>query len=414
RPEDLKSTLPPNLSINWRTWQALPLVEITEKLIDVFTLQKKQQALPFLLAFRDLVAQFSKGGERGISTFLEWWNEEGCEKALPSASQSDAVQVMTIHKSKGLAFDVVMLPFCSWSLDGLANSVFWVDTADSDFSDLGSAPVNYKKTLGRTLFSKAYFEELLYNYMDALNMLYVATTRTRTHLYITAPGVAPEKDAPVNICGDLIYQVLRAHSGEIGADFADEILIGEALPGPENTSQKEGWQFEHYPLSNRLNDALNSDTVYEQLDLLSGNTSRRRGLILHDVLAQTTLVEEVDSVLLTMQQTGIFRQSEFDELKKLAVNVLSQPQLAELLGGPYCTVNEQTIIDGEGRSYRPDKILLGDMETVIIDFKFTDEPKPAHIKQVENYQDLLQQMGYPGIRSYLYYGYLNELRAVSA
>lgn len=413
RPETMEPILPAELCRNWRGWQALPLTEITEKLIAVFGLQNHQQSLPFLLAFRDLVAQFSKTGERGISTFLSWWDEEGNRKALPSASQSNAVQVMTIHKSKGLAFDVVMLPFCSWNLDGMANSIFWVDTADTGFAELGSAPVHYKKALGKTHFGKAYFEELLYNFMDALNMLYVATTRTKNHLYITSPGQAAGKDEPMNISGDLIYHALKLYSEEISTEFNEGVFIDEPVLTGQNELQNEGWAFESYPISNRLNEALNSETVYEQLDLLSGNNSRRRGLILHDVLAQTTSMDDVDSVLTAMQQTGLFRQLEFAELKQLAMNVLGEPQLAELLSRPYKNVNEQTIIDGKGDSYRPDKVLLGDAETLIIDFKFTDEPKPAHNKQVLNYQNLLREMGYPNIRSYLYYGYLNELREVN-
>ena len=75
-------------------------------------------------------------------------------------------------------------------------------------------------------------------------------------------------------------------------------------------------------------------------------------------------------------------------------------------------MSEQTIISSTGDSYRPDKVLIGANEVVIIDFKFTDEPKPAHYKQVEEYRYLLSEMGYKDIQAYLYYGYLKELKAV--
>ncbi|MBE7177722.1 MAG: UvrD-helicase domain-containing protein, partial [Mucilaginibacter polytrichastri] len=190
QPEDMKAFLPEELCSNWQAWQRFPLGGIAEKLIVAFGLDKMTPHVPYLLAFRDLLAGFARQGERGIRLFLQWWDEEGCNRALPSAEHSEAVQVMTIHKSKGLAFDVVMLPFCSWPLDGRPNSVFWVETGETPYSRIGSAPVSYTKELGNTLFQKAYAEELLSNYMDALNMLYVAVTRTRFHLYITAPGVS--------------------------------------------------------------------------------------------------------------------------------------------------------------------------------------------------------------------------------
>src|SRR5690606_1253932 len=117
---------------------------------------------------------------------------EGVEKTLPAGAGSDAVEVITVHKSKGLAFDVVMIPFCAWAIDGKPNGNFWVDTEGTPYALLTKTPVKYKSDLGKSSLYRAYFEEMLFNYMDALNTLYVATTRARQHLYITAPGIKGE------------------------------------------------------------------------------------------------------------------------------------------------------------------------------------------------------------------------------
>jgi ATP-dependent helicase/nuclease subunit A len=50
---------------------------------------------------------------------------------------------------------------------------------------------------------------------------------------------------------------------------------------------------------------------------------------------------------------------------------------------------------------------------VVIDFKFTGQPNASHYKQVDEYRNLLIEMGYKNIEAYLYYGYLKELRAVN-
>lgn len=421
-PKKLKGHLPDILCDNWDTYQQLPLSELIEQLIGAYKLDKINLHFPYLLAFRDMVSSFCKQGERGISSFLTWWEEEGLRKALPSSEQSDAVQVMTIHKSKGLAFDVVMMPFCSWNLDGMSNSVFWVNTANTPYAMLNSVPVNYKKTLGQSAFGKAYFEELLFNYMDALNMLYVATTRTKKHLYITAPGQVAGKSDQFTMAGDLIRLPLATHATELNVDFSnDEFIIDEPverkvtkrkLEETDTRFTEKQWSFHSYPISNRLNDALTDKKVWEQIDLLSGNTYQRRGIILHEVLARVDHIKDLEVTVKQMQCEGWFRKAEEKEILEMAESVLLQPDLQALLAQSYVSFNERTIIDSKGDSYRPDKVLLGDDKIVIIDFKFTGEPKPQHYKQVDEYRNLLHEMGYKNIDAYLYYGYLKELKAV--
>lgn len=424
---DLKGLLPETLCEHWLEWQQLPLFVLVEHLIGAYQLNHVFGNLAYLLAFRDMIGQFAQQGDKGISQFLVWWKDEGQKKALPSSGKSNAVQVMTIHKSKGLAFDVVMLPFCNWSLDGMPNSIFWVPTAETPYAMLQTVPVNYKKSLGQSAFAKAYFEELLFNYMDALNMLYVATTRTRTHLYITAPAFADGKDDKLSMAGDLIYCVLAQketpqtqklrHFNQAFDGFRlsiDEMIPGKApmikaiKTGAERFIE-ENWNFQDYPLSDRVNDALSDKKVWEQLDLLRGNNSQRMGIILHELLAQVTLVEELPRALVKLQQIGLFRETEKGKILEIATSVLEQPELRELLNKPYTRFNEQTIINRKGESYRPDKVLIGENEVVIIDFKFTGEPKPAHQKQLAEYRTLLLEMGYVNINAWLYYGYLKQL-----
>ncbi|MBE7178101.1 MAG: hypothetical protein INR69_16990, partial [Mucilaginibacter polytrichastri] len=219
----------------------------------------------------------------------------------------------------------------------------------------------------------------------------------------------------ISLAGDLIRETLALYAGEINAgDENGGVHMDEPVsPLKIQRRLEKGWAFPYYPVSARLDKALSGDPVFSQLDLLSGNIARRRGVILHDVLARAVSADDVEPVLRSMQQNGLFRAHEYDELLRLSKNVFQQPELAALLAKPYKTVNEQTIINKDGKSYRPDKVLLGENETIIIDFKFTDEPKPAHDKQIANYQILLGEIGYTPIRSYLYYGLLNQLKEVS-
>ncbi|MGI4727772.1 MAG: UvrD-helicase domain-containing protein [Janthinobacterium lividum] len=410
----LQNLLPPDLCRNFYAWQQLPLNELAEQLIAVYNLDTQTQHLPYLFAFRDMLARFTTQGELGITRFLEWWDEEGKMKALPSGSQNDAVQVMTIHKSKGLAFDVVMLPFCSWDLDGMTNGIFWVDTQGTPYEMLQSVPVNYKKSLGKSDFSKAYFEELLFNLMDALNMLYVATTRTRNHLYITAPGQG-KNEAKTSIVGDLLLEALKIPVAGLNASFIDNNFVLDE-PVPEKTSIKtaseEKIQLNKYPVSQRLSQALASKKVWVKLDLLSGDAAAHKGIILHELLARTMDILKLPKVLNEMQQEGLLREAEKEEVRINALSVLQNQELKKLLSKPAQNLSEQTIIDRNGESYRPDKVLIGQNEVTILDFKFTSDQRPEHRTQVKDYGKLLTEMGYPNVSSYLYYGFLQQLVAV--
>src|SRR5690606_21982740 len=117
--DELEHILPPRLCRGFNSLVQLPVSELTEKLISIYETGREgsQAHIAFLLALRDQVALFSAAGDQGIASFLEWWDTEGSAKALPASENQDAVQVMTVHKSKGLEFRAVILPFINWKLN---------------------------------------------------------------------------------------------------------------------------------------------------------------------------------------------------------------------------------------------------------------------------------------------------------
>src|SRR5690606_10337268 len=233
--------------------------------------------LPYLLAFKDMISAFSANGERGIVQFLEFWEEDGNRAVLPSNGDINAIEVSTIHKSKGLAYDVVMLPFCSWDLDGMINGDFWIDTWDTPFAQLGKIPIKYTSTVGKSLFFKQYFEEMLFNYMDALNTFYVATTRAVEHLYITAPAFKESVDKKTGeITGydlkneyisDILYQVLDSPESPFpltdAALHIDQVIRREK----KDSADEQIVSLESYPISRALEMALEKSSTRSVNDI---------------------------------------------------------------------------------------------------------------------------------------------------
>ncbi|WP_262248740.1 UvrD-helicase domain-containing protein [Parapedobacter soli] len=411
-PVQLGGMLPELLCNNWDMWAQLPLAELVESLIVAYGLQTNEESLPYLLAFRDLVAAFTANGERGIPAFLTYWEEEGIDRALPAAGETAAVEVLTIHKSKGLAFDVVMIPFCSWPIDGRINGNFWVNTEDTPYALLSKTPVKYKGDLGKSRLYQAYFEEMLLNYMDALNTLYVATTRTRKHLYITAPGKKGDGEISALLASDLLLEVLPGIAGELDVEFSDGIRLGTATETDTPRGQEPpqtGWSFSHYPASTRMKEELARPEIQTELDVARLDVAKRQGQLLHKLMAETAATAELEAYADVLQAEGWLRSEERSEVLALAQATWNHPQLAQWFSGEYEHWNERDVILPDGRTLRPDKILVRPDETIVLDFKFTQHENKAHLKQVADYQRVLHEMGMPHVKGYVYYGMLEKL-----
>ncbi|WP_316790514.1 UvrD-helicase domain-containing protein [Pedobacter frigoris] len=405
--DQLFNLLPSDLCENWQSWMQQPLSALLEKIITAYGLNEEynNSHLPYLLALRDLAGSFALHGERGIAAFLNYWEEEGLRKTLPSSDNTDAVQVITIHKSKGLAFKAVMVPFCNWDINGKTNGIFWVPAADTPYHHLHSIPLKYSKDLGSSSVAKPYFEELLYNNMDALNMLYVATTRAKEYLYISTMG---KKTATITNIGDLLSKVFEGQLSEEGNYQVDDVVPVQL----EKQSPLNEIELDNYPVSNRLSQVFDASLKRREIDLLTGESPGRTGTILHEVLAIANDEKQVEEVLQNLLLEGVFKAAELPFLKAQAVSVLQHSGLQEILKRSEQSLNERSIIDAEGKTYRPDKVLVNGDEVTVIDYKFTQQESNSHIAQVDHYKSLLLAMGYKKVYTYLFYASSGQLKLV--
>lgn len=424
------NSLPDLLKQHWESMQSRPLSELIEFLIKAYHLDINEGDIPFLLAFKDLIENFTVLGEQGIHAFLNYWEEDGVKKALPASEGTDAIEILTIHKSKGLAFDVVMIPFCSWSLDSNHLRDFWVNTAHTDYALLQSAPVKYNANkIGKSALYKAYYEEMLFNYLDALNMLYVATTRTIRELYMSVPAAG----STPSLIADLLIQVLEQFHTELSVDYHEGIMFPNESDSfeqqhafPQRKTIKKSlklwprhdqwnWSIHQYPISEHLNNALDSKKIRTDLLLLGEQDPHiRLGLILHDVLSKTNQSQDIMPLLNRMQTAGLIKAEEVPFLNSRASSVFENNDLRRIFQKNYASLNEQSILNETGKVFRPDKVLVGPSETIILDFKFTGKKEDgiideAHINQVKEYRYLLQQMGYPNVQAYLFYAFFDTL-----
>lgn len=409
---NLSSLLPKSLCESWQTWVQLPLIELVENLIEAYELSKLKQHIPYLLAFRDLVANATRLGEKGIVNFLTWWDEDGVRQSLPSPDEANAVQIVTIHKSKGLAFRAVFVPFCNWELKTKANSIFWVSAQDTIYKELGGIPLKFAEELSNSTVAKAYYKELLDSNLDALNMLYVATTRSKDYLYLS---VMEKKDASnISSVGDALAQVVGQLSSvdEEGFDATNRYeIVDHVLEKPE-VSEGNGFELEEYPTTNRLS-ALYVPSQDKHLQhVLNIEQSGRLGAIKHEVLANAANQKEVQSYLEELLLSGVIAEQEVAALQEEVMDVLNHPELKAIFEKSTESIIEKNIIDADGKLHRPDRILIDGEGVTILDYKFTLEQSDKHIEQILNYKDLLLQMGFQKVKTYLFYAATQELKEV--
>ncbi|QPH38428.1 UvrD-helicase domain-containing protein [Pedobacter endophyticus] len=406
----LGRVLPQSLCENWQSWLQLPLAELVEILIEAYNLKNLSQHLPYLLAFRDLTANAGRLGEKGIISFLTWWDEDGVKKSLPSPEGANAIQIITIHKSKGLAFRAVFVPFCNWEVKGKTNSTFWVSSEDTVYKELRGIPLKYNEALADSAIATAYYEELLYNNMDALNMLYVATTRSKDYLYIATMAKAePKGNKEINLSnmGDVINLTLADEFDDNGVYEIVDYVTNENKPDEANFINLKS-----YPTTSRLSELYIPSEEKHLKHLVNIEKSGRKGSLLHDILASAASEREVAAYTENLVLQGIIKDEEKQKLIGSALEVLNHTELRELLDRAKESITEKNIVDADGKLHRPDRVLITDEEVIILDYKFTIEESEKHIQQVLNYKDLLKNMGYKNIRTYLFYAVKGRLKLV--
>jgi ATP-dependent helicase/nuclease subunit A len=192
----------------------LSLFEMVEQLIVIFGINDHGTEIPYLMAFQDVIIDYSRKEGGGTGSFLEWWEEHCSSFSVSSNDRQDAVRIMTVHKAKGLQFRVVLIPFAEWNIDHdpLHDNFLWCRPVIKPFDKLDLIPVKYKSELAGSIFAHEYFTEKMQVFVDNLNLLYVAFTRAEEELYAFSPLPGEKQkgsDQVKNISG-LLYRILSA------------------------------------------------------------------------------------------------------------------------------------------------------------------------------------------------------------
>ncbi len=389
-----------------------PVYECMERLIRLFENILDHNA--YVQAFLDHALEYGSKNEASISGFLAYWEEIREKPAIPASSSSQAVEVMTVHKAKGLEFPVVMLPFADWGMEPKANSLLWVRPDRAPYNRFSFLPVNYSSALKDSYFEQAYERETLLSYLDNLNLLYVAFTRPELRLYIFCPE--DEKKENLKRSSSVIQQVLDAMP--LAADAAAEgniRMYGKAVP-PKGHTKEAALPVLEGPKRSLAgwNQAVNirySSNRYLKSSMLERQEKIQMGELLHEALAHIVVPEDVPQAARSMVMKGFLPASLQGNFEEMLKEVISFEGIAPYFQSHWKVKAEAEIISASGKTLRPDRVNILDNKVVVIDYK-TGHKKDVYLKQVNSYLDALEEMGYTERKGVIYYTSLGELEEV--
>lgn len=423
----LNGTLPSGFTDNTERLLRLPLYELAEQLYIIFHLEQTCGQTAYLCAFYDLLTNFINEETIDLPTFLNEWDEQLCSKPIQSP-EVNGIRIISIHKSKGLEFSHVILPFCDWRLEH--SDLLWCTPNQPPFNQLPIAPIDYSaKGMNGTIYQRDYEQEHQQIVVDNLNLLYVAFTRASKSLYVLG------KRNAANTRSSLIEMTLPL----LMDDLPDALLEGET-----DLSSPLHFIFGQIPTAKpKITKELRSDNPFHQkvtpvdiniepfkqsVEFRQSNKSRdfatfssedektsptdyiQLGNILHQVFSTIHTTDDVENALKNLEIEGILYNQSItpQRLSEMIRKRLSHPRVSRWFSSRWHLFNECTILTPDGVERRPDRVMTDGKETIVVDFKFGRE-HTEYMDQVREYMLLLKQMNMPKVSGYLWFVYSNKI-----
>lgn len=413
---------------------AMPLYDLAERLYAIFGLERLSGQSAYVCAFYDQLSSFTQDHTADIDSFVAEWERTIRNKTIQS-DETDGIRLISIHKSKGLEFDNVIIPFCDWQLEKSTGNVLWCKPTEAPYDELPVIPVDYsRKGMAGTIYEKDYMDEYLQNCVDNLNLLYVAFTRASCNLFVIGrrdaknsrslliqtclPDIAAKLDAtltgtddgdgdkPVDFrFGTLAAKKCKAHDSGVSANVFVQPVTPMHICIDTFDNKTEFMQ------SNQSRDFIAGD---------DGNDSDRReyiktGCILHKVFSEIRTTDDVDAAMTRLETEGMLDRKATEKVTAMLRKRLADPQTAEWFSGRWLLFNECSILSadetGAVKERRPDRVMTDGERMIVVDFKF-GTPKESYREQVREYMQLLKGMGHKNVEGYLWFVYENKVERV--
>jgi ATP-dependent exoDNAse (exonuclease V) beta subunit len=380
-------------------FHTLPFYDAVEYLIHKFQIEKLASA--YLQFFLDEVFEFTQKQNGNLNAFLDYWLKQGNSKSIVSTESENAVQIMTIHKSKGLQFPVVIFPYAKQQIDYTGTSHLWVKLPEK-FQIPFALITKPGKDIDNPNYTDSYLNLVSGLEMENINILYVALTRAASELFILSED---DRDKGGKIKPDTYSGLLMSYLESKGK--AIEVLIEyewgkSTLPKKRRVSEVENISIRFHSPSPNL--SLNLVTTAGKLWNEDLTDALQKGNLIHSLLSKIHIQSDIDSSLEWHYTNGFFEKEKLDMYRKLLDNVVTHKQLKNYFSSEYEIWNEKDIFFGD-QLLRPDRVNIKGKDAILIDYK-TGKTSNQHINQINKYAESLKALKYNVKNKLLVY--LNE------
>ncbi len=378
---------------NFKKFQNLPLYE---------ALEYAEEHLPCIdfnshhvLFFREDVYGFSKSHSNSVASYLTHWESQGDQLRVELSETAEAIQVMTIHKAKGLEFPIVILPFLYTPLQPKLLDKVWLSMADTPLSAFHWAWLNFSKKL--TTFGPSgemlYEKHRLNNQLDAINVLYVALTRAVSSLYlITEEDTGRVEVTYSKLFSDFVGNQNSERRGNLCWEWGIELKYKKNSE-INDTSEKPYFVLPRSSINWRQK-LIFQDKIF--------NPAIEKGNQIHELLARIRTYKDIPIVIEDAVSQEILNKEEIPFIQAQLEEICNHPQLQACFDDKGEILIEQDLLIPEGVTLRPDRVHLSKEKAIIIDYK-TGAPNSSHHSQIESYATAFKKMGKMHIESHIVY-----------
>jgi ATP-dependent exoDNAse (exonuclease V) beta subunit len=429
RQQPLDELLPEEYVSQQEQLQQMPLYELAERLYTLFRLEKLEEESAYICAFFDQLLKFTQDNSTDIDAFVREWEETIGSKTI-QAEESDGLRILTIHKSKGLEFDHVLLPFSDWRME--LSDILWCKPQEDPFAALPLAPIDYsEKQMRGTIYEHDYLDEHLQNTVDNLNLLYVAFTRASRSLFVI--GKRDTKSSR-SVLVQSVLPELKLEGGILEGEEDQEAILEYTYGEPISNNQQEvkKKQSENVFMQPVTPLPVSMTTFEAKTEFRQSNRSRefiegedeqaelsyiKIGSVLHQIFSTIRTTADIEKALQQLQNDGVLYDDEVtrEKVSSMLRKRLESKRVSDWFSGRWNLYNECSILrinkDGKVEERRPDRVMTNGQETQVVDFKF-GRPQPEHQEQVKEYVNLLKEMGMPQVKGWLWYVYSNKIEEV--